>query len=297
MIHSDNNSFSRPVRIVPPFPFTYLFRVKPKEEGMTLLDFLLIRFPFRSPEAWTERINSGSILVDAALADGNFILHPNMLISHHNARVVEPSVPDEIRILEETENFLAVFKPAPMPIHPGGRYNKNSLHFILEEKGFGNLHILHRLDAVTSGIVLLGKTVPFAQKAQELFTNGGVQKTYAAIVAGEPEMDVFECDQSIIRDKGYRFRCGNEPGAKSARTLFRVLKRNGENSIIECTPITGRTHQIRLHLQAYGFPIIDDPVYGPKASENTAPNRSISLRHIKLDIPALGVCVSCEAAF
>ena len=65
--------------------------------------------------------------------------------------------PDTVRIIEETETYLAVFKPAPMPMHPGGRYFKNTLKSILEEAGFEGLKITHRLDAVTSGIVLFAK--------------------------------------------------------------------------------------------------------------------------------------------
>jgi len=279
------------VRIVAPYPFTYSFRVKPPETGKRLLPFLLERFPFRSSAGWQERIADGRILRNHALSEDEAILAQGDLIFHHNPRVTEPSVPDAVRVLHETPDYLIAYKPAPMPVHPGGRYSRNTLIEILREMGYGDLHIIHRLDSVTSGLMLLGKTVPFSQAASLAFKEGGVTKAYHALVTGTPEKDVFSCRQPIMRAQGYRFRC--DPAGKEAHTSFRTIERGQQRSIVECEPLTGRTHQIRLHLAWLGIPIANDEVYLPDRA-HTIQNTSIFLQSSVISIPALDVHYSID---
>jgi RluA family pseudouridine synthase len=279
------------VRIVEPFPFTYSFRVKKDDAGLSILDFFVMRFPFRSREAWLEKVSTGFIKVNGDVVPDGFILREGMTVSHFNPRVTEPSVPDEIRILEEHPDYLAVFKPAPMPVHAGGRYYKNTLSSILSEKGFGDLHIVHRLDSVTSGIMLFARNASFARACQTAFSSEPVNKIYTALVSGVPESDTFECHLPIIRSSGYVFKTGDDTG-KTALTRFKVLNRYTSHALVACYPVTGRTHQIRLHLQASGFPIADDPVYGPSPEKNPMQNRAISLRHVALEIPSLSINLS-----
>lgn len=283
---------SSAVRIVEPFPFTYSFRVKRDEGGLSILDFLVMRFPFRARALWLAKIEAGWVKVNNEAVSAEFFLKEGMIVSHFNPRVTEPTIPDQVRILSETDDFLAVYKPAPMPVHAGGRYFKNTLSAILSESGYPSLHIVHRLDAVTSGIMLFARTLSSARACHNAFTSGEVQKTYIALVEGIPKVDTFECSLPIIRDKGFVFKGGNFPGAKEALTRFEVLERYEKTSLIACYPITGRTHQIRLHLQASGFPIVDDPVYGPSPEKNPIQNRAIALRHTALEIPSLSIQLS-----
>lgn len=277
---------SKPVRIVAPYPFTYTFRVKPPETGTPLLEFLLKRFPFRSAAGWEARIRDGRILCNNAPALPETLLKQGDLISHHNPRVTEPSVPDAVRILKETDSWLIVYKPAPMPVHPGGRYQKNTLIEILGEMTEGPLHIIHRLDSVTSGLMLIGKNPEFSHEASLAFKQGDVEKAYFALCDGVPKDDAFSCDFGIRREKGYRFTCAED--GKQALTNFRTIKRGTARSIIQCEPVTGRTHQIRLHLAAMGFPVYDDDVYRPDGG-NLLQNTAISLQSSVLRIPALDV--------
>lgn len=277
------------VRLAAPYPFTYRFRVKTGEADARLVDFLHNRFPFRDKIAWTSRIESGNIVLNGRpVAPGVSVLEGD-LVEHHNPRVVEPSVPDNVRILEETDAYLTVFKPAPMPVHPGGRYYRNSLLHILHDMGYEKLFIIHRLDAVTSGLILFGKNARAAREAQFAFTSGSVEKIYHAVVSGTPETDVFSCDEPVIREKGFVFRSGDYAGAKPARTDFVVEKRIDGYSLIRCMPVTGRTHQIRLHLKASGFPVLNDPVYGVTATEGSIQNRAIFLMQSGLRLPDTGI--------
>ena len=213
-------------------------------------------------------------------------------VFHHNPRVIEPTVPDEVEVLEENKDCLIVFKPAPMPMHPGGRYNKNTLTNILEEKGYSSLKIIHRLDAVTSGVVLFARNKKFAKKAMHCFTNGEVRKTYFALVAGAPQEHRKTITAPIKRKNGFIFECGeNLKDGKEAETRFEIAEKGKDSSLIKCTPVTGRTHQIRLHLAKWGFPIVDDPIYGKQgdSSGKTIQNRAISLLSAGLEIHELGV--------
>ena len=97
-------------------------------------------------------------------------------IVHHVPKMIEPSIPDEVMILEESPDIVAVFKPAPMPMHAGGRYYKNSLHYILQEKGYEGLRIVHRLDAVTSGLVVIAKNKEMARQCTKAFEQSRVKK-------------------------------------------------------------------------------------------------------------------------
>lgn len=280
------------VRIVEPYSITHQFKPEVDFYGRSLLELMSIKFPFHPIDEWRRRIEIGRVYVNDEPVSPTFILSRDDIIYHHNPAVNEPSVPDDVRIIEETEDYLAVYKPAPMPMHPGGRYNKNSLTFVLEEMGYPDLRLTHRLDAVTSGLVLFAKTKEFAKAATKAFADGEVEKAYLAMVDGIPTEDEFEIQSRIRRKQGFVFESGKDlDSGFYAHTKFRVLERHEHSTLIKCKPITGRTHQIRLHLLEAGFPIIDDPIYGPKGdrSSSKTQNVGISLASVKLEIPDLNI--------
>ena len=186
---------------------------------------------------------------------------------------VEPEVNADIRILHEDEAMIVINKPAPLPIHPSGRFNRNTLQAILQTVYHPQKpRPAHRLDANTSGLVVFTRTRHFAKFVQPQFERGEVEKTYLARVIGNPVEDTFFCDAPI----------GDEPVVAGARridtadglpalTEFRVIRRDSDGTaLLEVRPLTGRTNQIRLHLWHLGFPICGDPVYLP---ENALGNR------------------------
>lgn len=289
---------SRKVRVVSPYPITHRFKVQDEFVGRSLLEMMSVRFPFRPEKEWRDRIENGRVGLNEDAALPNTLLKKTDSVFHHNPNVIEPSVPDEIEILEETNDWIAVYKPAPLPMHPGGRYFKNTLTAMLEEMGFPDLKIVHRLDAVTSGIVLFAKTKTFAQRAMTEFAEGRVQKTYFAEVSGVPEEDSVIINTPIRRKTGFVFESNPDlTNAKPAETTFTVLERKEDSAIIKCEPKTGRTHQIRLHLEHWGYPIIDDPIYGIHGDKTSkkAQKTAISLVNAGLKIGALGVELTIKA--
>jgi RluA family pseudouridine synthase len=295
MILSPETSRSRKARIIAPYAVTHHFKAGREFAGFTIPRMMHTRFPWRSLHEWERLMEEGRLGLKGKKVSSEYRLKADEEVFHFNPRVVEPSVPDEIRIVQEDEDYLIVYKPAPMPMHPGGRYNKNSLTGILKEMGWTELKVVHRLDAVTSGLVLFARNKTFAKEATRRFEDQKVEKSYCALVSGIPEQDKITLKSMIRRKAGYVFESGSSlENARPAETTFQVLHRGDSNAIVECLPLTGRTHQIRLHLREWGFPIADDPVYGPEGdlSSERPQNRGISLLNRLIGIPELGI--HCE---
>ena len=181
--------------------------------------------------------------------------------------ICEPEVNAGIRILHEDEAILVIHKPAPLPMHPCGRYSRNTLQFILNTVYHPQSpRPAHRLDANTSGIVVFARTRHFAKRLQRQFDPGEadkIEKRYLARVHGHPVEDRFSCHLPISDEAG---RLGSreidlEQGL-SAHTDFTVLARFPDGtSLLHVIPHTGRTNQIRVHLWSLGFPICGDATY------------------------------------
>ncbi len=293
-ILSKESSRVSEVRITAPYELTRTITVKPKDAGKTVLGFFRERFPYLSESTWRARFKNGWI------CEGDDELHPEyrlrsqQVIQHYSPRVVEPSVAAAIRIIEETNDWLAVYKPAPLPMHQGGRYYKNTLLYMLGEMGCPGLRMVHRLDSVTSGVVLVARNKEAAIRLRKEFEANRVAKTYHAIVQGEMNSEIT-VNASVRRKRGFVFECGEGlEGAKEAVTRFIPENTEEGNTLVKCIPETGRTHQIRLHLQHAGFPIVDDPIYGPDGDQSgkRLQNSAISLRSSGIVVKDLGIAVS-----
>jgi len=294
MTNLKRESLACPVRVVAPYELTRSIRVKPEDAGKTVLDFFCDRFPYVGRVHWNQRIENGWVRLDSRPLMCDDSVKPYQEIDHFSPKVKEPAVSSELRILKETDDWLAVYKPAPLPMHQGGRYYKNTLLYMLKEMGYEDLKMVHRLDAVTSGVVLLAKHKESAKKLRAAFEMGQVRKIYHAVVAGEVTNE-FTVDAPIRRKRGFVFECGEGlHGAKPAITKFSPEKVVDGKTIVRCEPVTGRTHQIRLHLKHAGFPIFDDPIYGPDGDDSglKLQNSAIGLRSSEIEIRELGVRVS-----
>lgn len=206
-----------------------------------------------------------------------------------------------IEIIHEDEDLIIVNKPAGVPVHPAGRYNYNSLVEIMKaDRGFQwNPLPCNRLDRLTSGIMLIGKHPKAAERISQQIMSRTVTKEYIARVKGEFPEDEVECSQPILLISPKLGLNRVRAHGKEAQTIFKRLayyppkpslkekkgtlnnetgdenslhsdarQLNGETtgkkegySIVHCRPITGRTHQIRVHLQYLGHPISNDPIY------------------------------------
>ena len=177
---------------------------------------------------------------------------------------LEPEVNGEVRVLDEDEALIVVDKPAPLPMHPCGRFNRNTLEHLLRVAWHPEVpRPAHRLDANTSGLVVCARTRHFAKRLQPQFAGGEVAKRYLARVHGHPSKDRFTVAARISAEAcELGAREIDEADGLEARTDFRVLRRDRDGtSLLLVRPRTGRTNQIRVHLWEAGHPIVGDPVY------------------------------------
>jgi RluA family pseudouridine synthase len=152
-----------------------------------------------------------------------------------------------------------------LPLHPSGRYNRNTLQNILNlVYAPQKVRPAHRLDANTSGVVVLARSRHFAGIVQPQFARGEVEKIYLALLQGHPPQDTFVCAAPISDTAGdLGSRVIDEAGSP-ASTEFTVLRRDADGTtLVEARPITGRTNQIRVHAWQLGWPLVGEQTYLP----------------------------------
>lgn len=183
---------------------------------------------------------------------------------HRLPAVVEPEVNMDVRILYEDEAIVVVNKPAPLPVHSGGRFYRNTLQWLLfDVYSPQKLRPAHRLDANTTGVQVLTRTRHFAARVQDQFAQAQVEKVYLVRVNGHPDVDEFACAAPISKEPGKLGSRSVDPvQGLPAHTDFRVLRRLADGTaLLEARPRTGRTNQIRIHIAHLGWPVCGDPAY------------------------------------
>ena len=192
----------------------------------------------------------------------------NQLV-HAIPNTVEPPVNADLRFLYEDEQILVLHKPAPLPMHPCGRFNKNSLVPMLRS-AFPKLEPrpVHRLDVDTTGVVVLAKDRKSARGLGEQFESRRVDKRYLAWIEGELEDDALELEGQVAREpstSGKRRVSSDTQPSRVALTSLRALARGEGRSLVELRPHSGRTNQLRVQLADLGHPIVGDSAYGKGA--------------------------------
>ncbi|XP_037959336.1 RNA pseudouridylate synthase domain-containing protein 2-like [Teleopsis dalmanni] len=160
------------------------------------------------------------------------------------------------------DDIVVVNKPASIPVHPCGRYRHNTVVFILaKEYNLKNLRTIHRLDRLTSGLLLFGRSPKKARQMEHQIRNRQVQKEYICRVEGDFPEGIIECKEPI-EVVSYKIGvCKVSAKGKDCTTTFQKIAHNGKTSVVLCKPRTGRMHQIRVHLQYLGYPVVNDPLY------------------------------------
>lgn len=241
-------------------------KISTSHQGLTLLQALSEIFPHLAPEHWRVRFAEQLILDDAHRpVTEEHSVRPGERYLHRMPASTEPPVNAAIRVLHEDAAIVVVDKPAPLPLHPCGRYNRNSLQWILNQVYHPQkLRPVHRLDANTTGVVVLARTRHFAGLLQPQFASGVVEKQYLARIQGHPPESSFTCDAPIGSDTTELGGRAIDEAGLAARTEFRVLHKFSDGtSLVEARPITGRTNQIRVHLWHLGWPICGEQAYLP----------------------------------
>jgi UPF0176 protein len=239
-------------------------RISAKHDGHTLLDMLCEIFPQLSHEHWLSRFDQQLLLDrDRHAVPTNQRVRAGELYLHRMPATSEPDVNAAIRILHEDEAIVVLDKTPPLPLHPSGRFNRNTLQAILNTIYYPQkLRPMHRLDANTTGVVVFARARKFAGRLQPQFAAGEVEKIYLARIQGHPSECEFTCDAPIGNTTTELGGRAIDDQGSAARTEFRVLHKFSDGtSLVEARPISGRTNQIRVHLSYLGWPVVGDQTY------------------------------------
>lgn len=176
-----------------------------------------------------------------------------------------------LQVLYEDEHLLVLDKPAGLVVHPApGNWQGTLLNGLLARDpaaaALPRAGIVHRLDKDTSGVMMVGRTLPAVTALVRAIAAREVHRSYLALAHGVPEQAAFDVEAPIGRDPQVRVRMAVVPGGRDARTSVACLGHAGGYSALRCTLHTGRTHQIRVHLAHVGHPLVADAVYGGRAA-------------------------------
>lgn len=257
-------------RHVRPYYFEFISHVKNRWAGKTIVDLFTEEFKGRPYDYYVSAVKCGRIQVDGEIVPVSHVVKSSQKISHFVHRHEPPVMAWDISILQKESDVLTICKPASVPVHPCGQYRKNTVIGILEaEHGLAPLFVVHRLDRLVSGLLILARSAAKADLFRQQIEGRMVRKQYIAKVIG-----VFPAEEQVVdanvdynaREGMSSTEEGNGPGdrppkGKSACTKFTRISTNGTYSIVSCEPITGRSHQIRVHLKYTGHPIANDTLY------------------------------------
>lgn len=238
----------------------------------TVLEFLILKFPGITSEVWQQR-----------MADGKVHWHDGSLISAHTSYAAqqrvyyyrevarEPVIPFAEKIIFQDELILVAYKPHFLPVMPGGKYVEECLQNRLRNKsGNQQLQAVHRIDNATAGLVLFSVNSDSRADYHRLFEAHHVTKTYQAIASTihHPVMDNQQWEiKNRLQKSEPRFLMQIVKGLANSHSRIRCLQRSADKALFELNPITGKTHQLRLHMQSLGLPLLNDNYY-PKLQPN-----------------------------
>lgn len=238
----------------------------PKDElsqWRTITDFLANRFPAIPRRTWLERMALGHVVDEfGALVTPERPYQGHIRVYYYRDLEVEPRIPFDAVILHQDEHLIVVDKPHFLPVTPSGKYLQETVLVRLKRQlGMDTLVPIHRIDRDTAGLVLFSVQATTRDAYQALFRDRAVKKTYQAIAPWRPDL-TFPLTRHSRMVEGEDFMTQREvEGAPNALTHIEVLEVKEQLARYQLSPITGKRHQLRVHMHALGIPIVGDGIY------------------------------------
>ncbi len=233
---------------------------------VTVLDYLIIKFPYLNEQTWRKRIAEGKVhRHDGSLITPLSPFQAQERIYYYREVDSEPCIPFAEEILFQDEHILVAYKPHFLAVTPSGIYINECLQNRLRRStSIETLQALHRIDRVTAGIMMFSVNPQSCHLYHQLFATRKIHKTYQAIANVENSESLvgqdWEVKNRIVHGEP-RFRMRITEGISNSHSVIRCLEQTAHKALFELNPITGKTHQLRLHMQSLGWPILNDKYY------------------------------------
>jgi len=246
-------------------------------------------------------VRKGAVLVDGQRRPKSHRLEggEELEVEIPEAPAIEPSgLP--LDVVYEDDDLLVIDKPAGLVVHPAAGHSGETLvHRLVDHGAAGGdperPGIVHRLDRDTSGLLVVARSEEAHARLAEAIRERRVERRYLALVRGAPRSRTGRIDAPIGRDRGERTRRSiDSETPRDAVTWFEVRERLGERTLLEARLETGRTHQIRVHLEAIGLPVSGDPVYGVRGDLGLG-RQFLHAHALAFDHPTTGETITLES--
>ena len=273
----------------------------PPGHWVTISDFLIDRFPAVPTATWQARMQQGELVDEQGVAvTPQQPYRSGIRLYYYRSIPDEPRLPFDEVVLFHDELLVVADKPHFLPVTPGGRHLQETLLVRLKRRlGIDTLAPLHRLDRETAGVVVFAVRPKTRGAYQALFAQRQVTKHYEAIAPWRSELGFPLTYRSRLVQDDHFLRMREVPGEANAETLFEVLAVHGTAARYRLTPLTGRTHQLRVHCAALGMPIVGDRMYPtllPADTDDHAQPLQLLARSISFVDPVSGQSRRFESA-
>lgn len=229
----------------------------------TVLDYYTHHYRHSDRATWQTRIETGQILLNDQPTTPKTLVNAGQRLSYHRPPWQEPAVPLEIGTLHEDDVLLVVNKPAGLPVLPGGNFLQHTLLWQLRQR-YPTAAPIHRLGRGTSGIILIAKTKAARAHLSRQMRQRRLGKTYRALIGLAPDLP-DQCTITHAIGKIPYPQLGHIYAANSdgldAHSACTVVQRSSNSTLLDVNILTGRPHQIRIHLAVMGYPLVGDPLY------------------------------------
>ncbi|MCA9966158.1 MAG: RluA family pseudouridine synthase [Anaerolineales bacterium] len=254
-----------------------------------LITYLAHRFTYLTAAEWQQQVEKGRVWHNGRLATASIQLCQGDDVGSDVPDFTSPPANFDYSIVYEDGWLVGVNKPAGLRVHGNGRFTQANLIYHLRHHHFPTADLVNRLDAQTSGVVVVAKDKETLRRLHEQFATQAVEKTYLALVHGIIAPASGQIDLPIAKQApGQRyspFVATDLPYAKPALTLYETVAAFATTSLLRLWPKTGRTHQLRVHLTAVNHPILGDDIYG--RSDNI-PRLALHCHHTSFTHPHTG---------
>lgn len=261
--------------------------------GTTLMDFLVARFPKIPASVWAARFRRALITNDKGEAlTAESLLLPGMAVHYFREVEDEEPIPFQEQVIHEDAHLIVACKPHFLPVIPSGKFVNETLLTRLQKRfDEPDLTPINRIDRETAGLVLFSRKKESRGLYQGLFMDRKVGKVYEALSHHRPDTPgPFDIENRLVKGDPW-FRMAQEPGESNAISRIELVEPRGEGGLFRIVPLTGKKHQIRLHMCAIGAPIANDPFYPTlqdEAPENYAAPLKLLAKEIRFTDPVTG---------